>query len=46
MNKFANATPRSPEGAAQRSIMRAGNPSMGLRGSAKAKQIICFQQLN
>jgi len=48
MNTFANATPRSPEGAAQRSIKWACNPSMqriepveiGLRGSAMGKEIV------
>jgi len=39
MNTFANATPRYPEGAAQRSIKWAGNPSIGLRGSAMGKEI-------
>jgi len=39
MNKFANATPRSPEGAAQRSMKWAGNPFRGLRGSAMEKEI-------
>jgi len=47
MNKFANATPQSHEGAVQSSIKWAGNPSMqriepveiGLRGSAMEKQI-------
>jgi len=39
MNKFANATPRSPEGAAQRSIKWAGKPFRGLRGSAMEKEI-------
>jgi len=38
MNKFANATPHSPEGAAQRSIKWAGNTFRGLRGSAMGKE--------
>jgi len=39
MNTFANATPHSPEGAAQRSIKWDSNPFRGLRGSAMEKEI-------
>jgi len=47
MNTFTNATPRAPEGAAQRSIKWAGNPfrqriehvEIGLMGSAMGKEI-------
>jgi hypothetical protein len=46
MNKFANATPRSPEGAAQRSMKWAGNPFRGFRGSAKEKKSPNNQQFN